>query len=177
MHAKHKRRHGIVLLIAHLETARMRLSEPERREELCLLVCSYSASYRRCTELNLLILCHYNYGHCSVSRVHLMDDLHKKICTLRIIKCNIEYFKAKLWSFSASEYEVDGETVHGLTDYMISQLFGSFKKQVKFINAIQQLKDTCINVPAPVTPSESRWVLNFIYILRFLTTFFCRRFN
>ncbi|XP_060797947.1 uncharacterized protein LOC132899915 [Neoarius graeffei] len=38
---------------------------------------------------------------------------------------------------------------------MISQLFGSFKKQVKFINAIQQLKDTCINVPAPVTPSES----------------------
>jgi len=41
------------------------------------------------------------------------------------------------------DFEVDGETVSaGLTDHMIAQLFEkSFKKQVKFIKLIQQLKE------------------------------------
>ncbi|KAK2907325.1 hypothetical protein Q8A67_006310 [Cirrhinus molitorella] len=48
------------------------------------------------------------------------------------------------------DFEVDGETVStGLTDHMIGQLFEkSFKKQVKFIKIVQQLKQSQSEEPS-----------------------------
>lgn len=66
------------------------------------------------------------------------------------------------------DFEVDGGTVSaGLTDHMIAQLFEkSFKKQVKFIKLIQQLKENQSEELSEslTTPSALRQVLVFFYV-------------
>jgi len=67
----------------------------------------------------------------SISHIQFINYIREVVCNSANVSLTLRF-----WSWC-------GETVSaGLTDHMIAQLFEkSFKKQVKFIKLIQQLKE------------------------------------
>ncbi|XP_059418653.1 uncharacterized protein LOC132153301 [Carassius carassius] len=70
-----------------------------------------------------------------------LSSMSSEKLLLKLTEAGLEFSEEEKRKFK--DFEVDGETVSaGLTDHMIGQLFEkSFKKQVKFIKLIQQLKE------------------------------------